>query len=177
MRLLKQAMAVLGTVVVIAAVVALVTPKTAHAIVATAVQVVNTSANPVPVASVSIPAVQIVTFTGNEVPNSGTADVHGPFDVSGFSTIRLSAGVSLPTISPFCIVMPNGCSIGAITDTVALIGLDSVGNSYVLDSFTVLGGNSTSRTYQLPGTSVEIAISASCGGACNGSTNFALFGR
>jgi hypothetical protein len=51
MKLLKQAMAVLGTVVVIAAVVALVTPKTAHAIVATAVQVVNTAASPIPVDS------------------------------------------------------------------------------------------------------------------------------
>lgn len=48
MKAMKQAMAVLGTVVVIAAIVALVTPKTAHAIVATAVQVVNTSANPIP---------------------------------------------------------------------------------------------------------------------------------
>jgi hypothetical protein len=48
MKLLKQAMAVLGTVVVIAVLVALVTPKTAHAIVATMVQVVNTAAQPVP---------------------------------------------------------------------------------------------------------------------------------
>jgi hypothetical protein len=44
MRLLKQALVVLGTVVVIAIFAALVTPKTAHAIVATFVQVVNTPA-------------------------------------------------------------------------------------------------------------------------------------
>jgi hypothetical protein len=42
MKLLKQALAVLGTVVVIAVLVALVTPKTAQAIVATAVYVMNT---------------------------------------------------------------------------------------------------------------------------------------
>lgn len=48
MRLLKQALAVLGSVVVIAIIAALVTPKTAHAIIATAVQVVNTPSQPVP---------------------------------------------------------------------------------------------------------------------------------
>lgn len=51
MRLLKQALTVLGTVVVVAIIAALVVPKTAHAIVATAVQVVNTAATPVPVSS------------------------------------------------------------------------------------------------------------------------------
>jgi len=48
MKLLKQAMAVLGTVVVIAIIAALVTPKTAHALVATFVQVVNTPTSAVP---------------------------------------------------------------------------------------------------------------------------------
>jgi hypothetical protein len=51
-RILNQAMAVLGTVVVIAVIAALVTPKTAHAIVATAVNVVNPSASPVPTSNV-----------------------------------------------------------------------------------------------------------------------------
>jgi hypothetical protein len=55
MKLLKQALAVLGTVVVIAVLVALVTPKTAHAVIATAVQVVNTSAQAVPVKDVDAP--------------------------------------------------------------------------------------------------------------------------
>jgi hypothetical protein len=48
MRPLKQALAILGTVVVIAVIAALVTPKTAHALVATFVQVVNTPSQPVP---------------------------------------------------------------------------------------------------------------------------------
>jgi hypothetical protein len=55
MRLLKQAMAVLGTVVVIAAIAALVTPKMAHAIIATAVQVVNGPGNPVPITTTDNP--------------------------------------------------------------------------------------------------------------------------
>ncbi len=48
MRLLKQAVGVLGTLIVVIAIAAVVMPKAAHAIVATLVQVVNTSANPVP---------------------------------------------------------------------------------------------------------------------------------
>lgn len=48
MRMLKQAVGVLGTLVVVIVIAALVSPKTAHAIIATAVQVVNTSANSVP---------------------------------------------------------------------------------------------------------------------------------
>jgi hypothetical protein len=56
MRLLKQAVAILGTVVVIAVIAAVVTPKTAHAIIATAVQVVNGPANPVPTTMTDNPA-------------------------------------------------------------------------------------------------------------------------
>jgi hypothetical protein len=48
MRLLKQALAILGSVVVVAMVVALSAPKAVHAVVAAAVNVMNTSANPVP---------------------------------------------------------------------------------------------------------------------------------
>ena len=62
MKLLKQAMAVLGTVVVIAVIAALVTPKTAHALVATMVQVVNTSTSPVPTKRVDNPAQQPFQF-------------------------------------------------------------------------------------------------------------------
>lgn len=49
MKLLKQALAVLGSVVVIALIAALVTPKTAQAVVAALVEVANTPDNPVPV--------------------------------------------------------------------------------------------------------------------------------
>src|SRR5271154_1410262 len=48
MRLFKQALAVLGSIVVVAIIMAFVAPKAVHAVVAAAVQVMNTSANPVP---------------------------------------------------------------------------------------------------------------------------------
>jgi hypothetical protein len=54
MRILKQAMGVLGTLVVLIAIAALAMPKTAHAIIATAVQVVNTSANSVPTSDAGV---------------------------------------------------------------------------------------------------------------------------
>jgi len=50
MRLLKQAVGVLGTLVVLIVIAAVVMPKAAHGIVATMVQVVNTPSQPVPVA-------------------------------------------------------------------------------------------------------------------------------
>jgi hypothetical protein len=58
MRLLKQAVGVLGTLVVVVVIAALVMPKAAHGIVATLVQVVNTPANPVPNRDVDNPAFQ-----------------------------------------------------------------------------------------------------------------------
>jgi len=48
MRLLKQALAVLGAIAVVAITLALVAPKTVHAVAAALVEVINTSANPVP---------------------------------------------------------------------------------------------------------------------------------
>jgi hypothetical protein len=60
MKLLKQALAVLGAVVVIAAIAALVTPKTAHALVATMVEVVNTAEKPATTEDISKAASQIV---------------------------------------------------------------------------------------------------------------------
>jgi hypothetical protein len=47
MKFLKQALTFLGSIVALAAIAALVAPKAVHAVVAAAVQVVNTSLNPV----------------------------------------------------------------------------------------------------------------------------------
>lgn len=65
MKLLKQVLAVLGTVVVIALLVVLVTPKTAHAIVATFVQVVNTPSQPVPTLEADAQTAFVVLNTCN----------------------------------------------------------------------------------------------------------------
>jgi hypothetical protein len=106
MRLLKQALTVLGTVVVIAIIAALVTPQTAHAIIATAVQVVNTSANPVPVVSGDNPARQAVALTVNLfIPDGQIAgslsfsDSNGPYTVPAGTRLvidSLSAVDNLP---------------------------------------------------------------------------------
>ena len=57
MRLLKQVMTVLGTVVVIAVIAAFMAPKTAHPLVATVAQVVHTLANPAPTALADEPII------------------------------------------------------------------------------------------------------------------------
>lgn len=58
MRLLKQALAVLGAFVVFLAIAALVAPKAARGVAAALVQVTNTSANPVPTVATDNPAAQ-----------------------------------------------------------------------------------------------------------------------
>jgi hypothetical protein len=173
-RMLLQIVGATTLVIILGAVVA---PKAARGVAAALVQVTNTSANPVPVTAVQLPAVQVTAFSGPEASN-GAADVHGPFDVSGYSTIRLSAGGSGPTLVGFCIVNPNNCVVGTATYGFVLVGSDSNGNSYVLDAFSVQGGLSTSRSYELPGTSVQVQVSVSCNGGCGSPTaNFAIFGR
>jgi len=175
-RVLLQIVGATTLVMILGAVVA---PRAARSsVVAALVQVTNTSANPVPVSTVQLPAVQVTAFSGPETANAAVPDVHGPFDVSGYSTIRFSAGGSAPNVSPYCIVQPNGCSLPSVSYAYALIGFDSNGNSYALDSFTAPGGQSVSRTYELPGTSVEVQILASCNPSCSSPTaNFAIFGR
>lgn len=65
MKRLKQAMALLGSVVVIAVIAALMTPRAVRATVATLVQVVNTSANPVSMVaptSMGVPTANLLTL-------------------------------------------------------------------------------------------------------------------
>ena len=81
MKLLKQAMAVLGTVVVIAMIVALVTPKTAHAIVATAVYVMNTPN--VNVVNTPLPT----QVTNTPLPVSANINFPASMNVSGSSVL------------------------------------------------------------------------------------------
>jgi len=97
MRLLKQAMAVLGTVVVIAVIAALVTPKTAHAVIATAVQVVNMPSQPVPTLSTDINAFTIFDVTG-----SCTFTNFGACPIPNLYTIPASKVAVIERISGFC---------------------------------------------------------------------------
>lgn len=77
MKLLKQAMALLGSVVVIAVLVALVTPKTAHALVATLVQVVNTPSQPVPTWRTDNDGRSVVRLSYGEFMPAGTVISEG----------------------------------------------------------------------------------------------------
>lgn len=176
MKFSKTLLQIVGATTLVIILGVVLAPKAAHGVAAALVQVTNTPANPVPVSTVQLPAVQVTAFSGPEAP--GLVDVHGPIDVSSYSTIRLSVGGAGPTISPFCIVQPNGCPVPTVTFAFVLTGFDSSGNSYVLDSFSVPGGESASRSYELPGTSVAIQISAACSISCSPpSANFAIFGR
>ena|SRR5579864_5504971 len=108
MRMLKQAVGVLGTLVIVIAIAALVMPKTAHAIIATAVQVVNTSANSVPTSDAGM-ANEPFEFEAIARPNS-VNEIIGTFTVpattaDGRSVQRLvieevtvqCSGLSAPT--------------------------------------------------------------------------------
>ena len=178
MNFAKRMLMVVGGVAVAGLLGAILTPKAAHGIVATLVQVANTSANPVPVTPTQLPAVQIAAFSGPETPNGVTMDSHGPYDVSSYATIRLSVAGSNTSRLGFCIVDPQNCPSGAETFTFALIGTDSNNNFYTLDSFKVPQGTSASRTYEAPSSPVQIVIIATCNGSCGGAAaNFALFAR
>jgi hypothetical protein len=104
MRLLKQAVAVLGSVVVITVIVALVTPKTAHAVIATAVQVVNSVANPAGTEDVSRAASQIVELACVNFSGQPGA-IFGCFPVIPFSaTINgLNGAYTVPPNQNFVI--------------------------------------------------------------------------
>jgi hypothetical protein len=107
MRLLKQALAILGTVVVMAGVVALVAPKAAQGIVATLVQVANTPANPVPTQAVDNPARQPVGLDVQDSIADGQpgafatfGDANGPYTVPAGKRLvveSISAQFNLPT--------------------------------------------------------------------------------
>src|SRR5690242_15394237 len=86
---MRKMLAVILGVGLLVVVGAMVGPRAAQAIVATLVQVTNTSANPVPV---TLAATKTVTVTNLnvDIPCAQTDD-EGPFDVSSFSSIRFIA--------------------------------------------------------------------------------------
>jgi hypothetical protein len=105
MRLLKQAVGVLGTVVVMVVIATVVMPKTTHAIVSTLVTVVNTSANPVP----TFPTEALNHFnvtSGCSFAGSFACDVNPIYNVpvgktavveyvSGFCNTEAGTGIAL----------------------------------------------------------------------------------
>lgn len=78
MRLLKQALAVLGAFVVFAAIAALVAPKAARGVAAALVQVTNTSADPVP----TVAAEAFNSFDANGYCQFYGTDFNGAFNTN-----------------------------------------------------------------------------------------------
>ena len=98
MRLLKQALAVFGTVLLFAVILTIVTPKAAHAVVATLVEVANTSANPVAVTQ------------GAELATEPFATMLCEDDSSG--SLCAGTGAVLEEIPPSSFTVPSTDSAG-----------------------------------------------------------------
>jgi hypothetical protein len=130
-------------------------PRAAHAIVATLVQVTNTSANPVPVTLAATRTVTVANLN-RDIP-CGTTDDEGPFDVSSYSTIRF---IGVATFG-FDVVPLDSAQF-------QINSIDSAGNPFPLDTLTATGppfgaGTVTvSGVYQMPGTSVQVHITPGC---------------
>lgn len=150
-----------GAACLLLLVVMLAAPRVAHAVTAALVQVVNTSANPVPV-TMTQPATTVVERFDTTLPADGTPTQFGPVDISPYSTIRLYADPAF--------MMSQA--------TFELIMIDlATGNQFVLDTFTVTGEASVTRSYDVPGTSLEIRAFNACLTCPAPSIHGILFGR
>jgi len=156
MNFAKRLLMVAGAVAMAGIFGALLAPKAAHGIVATLVQVTNTSSNPVPVTLAPTKTVTVANLN-IDLP-CFTTDDEGPFDVSSFSTIRFVA------VTTFAFE-------GAVSqDNVQfqINGIDSAGNPFPLDTLTatgpfLIGGTvPVSGVYQAPGNSVQVHITPGC---------------
>jgi hypothetical protein len=136
---------------------AMVGPRAAQAIVATLVQVTNTSSNPVPVTLAPTKTVTVANI--NRDLQCGSTDDEGPFDVSSFSTIRFIA------VTTFAF---EGGAISQDNVQFQINGIDSAGNPFPLDTLTatgpfLIGGTvPVSGVYQAPGNSVQVHITPGC---------------
>lgn len=133
MRLLKQAMAVLGTVVVIAMMAALVAPKPVHGLVATMVQVVNTSTNPVPVTG-TVGLSGTPTVNVSNVPLV-TEELQNPAASPAFTLLSCSYGSGSNCVSGVFTV-PSDVPVGALTVPVKRLVID-----FVSGNCSVSGGS------------------------------------
>lgn len=103
MRLLKQALALLGAFVVFAGIVALVAPTRVHAVAAALVQVTNTSANPVP------------TIDSTAAFPFATTLVTDTVSLSGAFTVPSTTSTGVPVKRLVIETMSVECDIGSGT--------------------------------------------------------------
>lgn len=145
MKVLKQALGVLGTVVVIAIIAALVTPKTAHALVGAFVQVVNTPTNAVPTIQAPAAAKLYQAFCGG-VYSPGSFDAICSFPpvpvgetlfVESFSALSQSFGGD-----PVFVILEDNNPTGTYHGGYFLpMSQQFSGNG--VDTFAGLGGRTT----------------------------------
>ena len=124
MRLLKQALAVLGALTAFAAVAAVVTPKATHALTAALVEVENTTANPV------------LTISLN-AHNSFVAQNHCNFNgefctVSPVYTVPAGQTAVLDSVTALCFISAGTAPVG--------LRVDSTGPDGQLDDLYIPAG-------------------------------------
>ncbi len=137
MKFLKSLLTGTGAVVLAGLVLALLAPKAVHAVVATAVQVVNTSANPAITEDTSRQASQIVTvqctvgtsfnndtFCFQVLPNGGFSDMSGPrggyvVPANQYFVLKsVDTNVVIPSFAPTLLILlstPQGMETTAET--------------------------------------------------------------
>jgi hypothetical protein len=159
MRLLKQAMGVLATLVVVLVIAALVMPKAAHGIAATLVQVVNTSANPVPVQETRSPALNSFTQNANCQFLTGSRC----FNFQFFSIPPGRVAV-VESISSQCAVDPGTSAMlfvdytGAATqESSQIIVPYNSSEAFLGTPLTILGATVSTRAYAEPNTTIGVA--------------------
>ena len=158
MQFAKRLMMILASFVLLVAIVSLAAPKAVHAIVATLVQVTNTSANPVPTVATDNPALQ---------PFAHTYGVYGQLD----HTFEVPAGKTLVIeqveVSCFQIVLPYavlGVTTGGVQNYATLFPAPAPGDN------TNWGLTQMVRFYADGGTTVTFQGPQTGGGNYCGST-------
>jgi hypothetical protein len=164
MNFAKRMLMVVGGVAVAGLLGAILTPKAAHGIVATLVQVVNTPANPVP--TVQAPAVLVATVGPLNLVPDGTVVDEGPYDLSSYGAIRFYGD-------------PVGT--GTTVTDFKLIAVDANGKQFQLDDLVSQSGQSVTGFYQMPGASLLVRVTATCNPASlrcfTVPANFDIYGR
>jgi hypothetical protein len=163
MRIVSRIGIGLGAIVLAAVLIALSAPKATHALVATLVQVVNTSANPVPTQIVNNPARQAVVLTTNVTIFDGAIIASGAFqDNSGTYTVPAGMRLVVESTSGF-ISLPTGQKPVLFRFSVLVNGvlglLQSVPIFISTDGFTdYYEWLTQSTTYADPGTQVTVTF-------------------
>lgn len=142
MRLMKQAMAVLGTVVVIAVVLVLVTPKTAHSIAAAMVEIVPGATTHLGTTESNL--VSLVCNLGAVPSGGGTSGVCDAVDATGGVN---RSGYQVPT--GFTLIVTDY----EWQQTVALQSnafSPTVPNTYLRDFFESITGSSSELFFPVP---------------------------